>query len=106
MVDIELVYSQEMEYLIIGSEARSSTGNFISNVDAFKRKWVLQTRPMLKSDRDTLVNYLESVFYGPVQFWLDEFGIATVNAYITDITETRSITLQTRYSLTLKIEEE
>lgn len=106
LVDIELVYAQEMEYELIGSETRTANGDFMSNVDAFKRRWMLQTRPMLKCDRDTLVSYLESVFYGPVEFWLDEFGMDTVTAYVTEIAEIHEFTVPDRYSLTLTIEEE
>jgi hypothetical protein len=104
-LDIELVYSQEMEYELIGSEGRTTKGDLVSNVDGVKRKWVLLTRPMEKSDRDALINHLESVFYGPVDFWLDEFGLDTVKAFIT-VDESRSISLPERYSLSITVEEE
>lgn len=104
-IDIELVYSQELEFDLIGSEARGSKGDFISNVDAVKRRWLLLTRPMLKTDRNALINYLESVFYGPVDFWLDEFGANTVPAFVT-VEESRGISLPNRRSLSITIDEE
>lgn len=105
LIDVPLVYSQEMEYDLVSNEGRTATGEMLLDIDAVKRTWVLQTRPMLKADRDALIGYLESVFYGPVDFWLEEFGMDTVKAFIT-ISESRDLSLPTRYSLTITAEEE
>lgn len=103
-IGVPLIYSQELVVELIGSEARTATGQMRANVDATKRQWLLQTRPMEVADRDLLINYLESVAYGPVAFSLDEFFPDEVPAYVT-VEESRSYILPDRRSLTITVDE-
>jgi len=103
-VAVPLIYSQELTVDLIGSEARTATGELRANVDATKRQWLLQTRPMLVAERNTLINHLDNVFYGPVAFTLDEFFPAEIPAYIT-VEESRSYILPNRRSLNITVEE-
>jgi hypothetical protein len=101
---VPLIYSQELTVELIGSESRTATGEMRANVDATKRQWLLQTRPMTVADRDTLINYLESFFYGPVAFTLDEFFPIEVPSYVT-VDESRSYILPNRRSLNITVDE-
>jgi hypothetical protein len=103
-VPVPLVYSQELTVDLIGSENRTATGEMRANVDATKRQWLLQTRQMTVAQRNTLINHLESVFYGPVAFSLDEFIPAEIPAYVT-VGESRSYILPNRRSLNITVEE-
>lgn len=104
---IPLVYSQEVTFEIFGGEERTATGTLRRNVFAAKREWRLGTRPMTKTQKDTLMQHLEGVLFMPVDFWLDEFGAETntIRAFI-EVNEERSIEAADRYSLVFTVEEE
>ena len=103
-IPIALIFSQEFTVDLIGSEARTGTGEMRANVDATKRQWLLQTRPMTVAQRDQLINHLDNEFYGPVSFTLDEFFPTEVPVYIT-VGESRGMILPNRRSLNITVEE-
>ena len=92
---VPLIYSQELTVDLIGSESRTATGEM---------RWLLETRPMTVTDRDTLINYLESIYYGPAAFILDEFFPIEVPVYVT-VEESRSYILPNRRSLSITVDE-
>lgn len=81
-IEIPLVYAVEVSREIVGERARTAGGKMRQDVVTVKRAWKLQTRPMLRSKADALLNHLADKLYGAGQFLLDEFGGTPVTAYI------------------------
>lgn len=86
-IDIPYVYSQIVSYEIIGERARTARNKLRQDVTGSKKVWELETRPMKKSDADSLVNHLQDNKFASEGFTIEgEY----YTAYITDIEEERT----------------
>ena len=84
-IDIPLVYEVEIGREFIGERGRTAGGRLRQDVVAIKRTWHLETRPITLAQASALLDHLESINFGPGDFWLDDFGPTTntVTAVIT-----------------------
>ena len=72
--DIPYIYQLDISRDLIGERDRTAGGLLRQDVITIKRRWVLVTRRMTRDEAYGLLNYLSYNFYGPGDFWLDEFG--------------------------------
>lgn len=106
-IDIPLVYAQRVAVDILADEARTAGGVLRRDLVDIKRIWSLSTRPMLKSDRDALIDHLDANDWDAGDFWLEEFGptTETVEAFLT-ITDDRQLGfVDTRHTLDITVTE-
>ncbi len=107
-IDIPGVYTQRVSREEVADEGRTAGGKLRRDVVvAGKRIWRLETRVITTAQRNALVNHLESIMWGFVDFWLDEFGAEsnTVRAKV-EIEEDRPTQLPNLRTLTLTITEQ
>lgn len=76
-IDIPLVHSVEISREFVGERARTAGGKLRQDLVAVKRSWQLQTRPITLAQANQLLDHLRVGNYGPVAFWLDDFGLET-----------------------------
>jgi len=83
-VEIPNVTAQVIAREIIGDEARTAGGKLRRDIVAVKRTWRLEAKYLTKAQYDAIMNQLDTVSWGAVAFWLDEFGAEanTVTAYV------------------------
>jgi hypothetical protein len=107
-ITIPLIYHQEVTRELMADEQRTAGGKLRMDIVAFKRIWSLETRPMTTTERDNIINYLDSIYYGVAPFHLDEFGVGVfVDAYMRVESEGRDVdNLPGRRSLVLTVIEE
>lgn len=71
---IPYVYAIIIDREILGDEARTASGKLRRDIVAVKRTWRLQTRPITKSEADTILSVLQTASHGVINFWIDDFG--------------------------------
>ena len=74
-INIPLVYSVEISREFVGERARTAGGKLRQDLVAVKRSWQLQTRPITLAQANQILEHLRLSNYGPVAFWLDDFGL-------------------------------
>jgi hypothetical protein len=72
--------------LVGGDRARTAFGHLRQDITGavVKREWRIETRPMTKSEADAIIDELDDADWGPVDFWIDEFGSPgeTIEAFV------------------------
>ncbi len=74
---------------IVGERERTAGGKMRQDVVAVKRAWSLKTRWLTQAEYVAILNLLDSVTYGSIEYWYDEFGGVytdpsyNVDAYVT-----------------------
>lgn len=105
-IEIPLVFAYETDREVIGDKRRTVGGKMRMDVIAIKRQWTLQTRPMPKADRDTLIDHLVAIKFQAGDFVLSELGPGSIRALMSIDRDVREVSHPDRRSLTLSVLEE
>lgn len=83
--DVPYVHAVSIDRYVIADRARTAGGKLRQDAITLKRTWSLETRPMTRLEAQGLIDEVERLFGGPMDFWLDEFGAQsnTVRAFVT-----------------------
>ncbi|MDP3949920.1 hypothetical protein [Microbacterium sp.] len=102
-VAVELVFSQRRTHEVVADRARTLGGTMRQDVISVKDRWELRTRPLASTQSEAVLDALEAADYGPVEFWLDDFGSTTVTiqAFFDPASEDRIVEAKGRRSLSL-----
>ena len=73
-VELPNVRAQQISWEVIADEGRTAGGRFRRDIVAIKRAWRLELSYLTRAQYDAIINYLNSVMFGAITFWLDEFG--------------------------------
>lgn len=60
--------------VLIGERSRTVSGAMRQDITGVKREWSFEAGPLAFTKYREIIDYLDSVYWGKVQFWLDEFG--------------------------------
>lgn len=77
-IDIENVSAQRTERELIGDTTRTAGGKMVRTSMGTKRIWSLECNYLTLAEANAIYDHLDSIDWGVVDFWLDEFG-ATSN---------------------------
>jgi hypothetical protein len=90
-IDVPYVFALQISRELIAERSRTAGGKMRQDAIAKKRTWRVDTRPMLKSESDLITGEIDSELGGPMEFWLDEFGVPsnTVAVFVTVDNEER-----------------
>lgn len=88
----------------IAESERTATGMLRRDVVAVKRIWSIRTRPIKKAQRDALLDHLDGIMWGFVDFLCDDLTVP-IKAKVTLESDERSLDSPERYELAFRIEE-
>lgn len=73
-VEVPNVSTQKVDWEMVGERTRTAGGLLRQDVTAMKRQWRVESVFLTHSQYATIVDKLEAGGWGPIPFWLDEFG--------------------------------
>ena len=106
-IPIEGLFFENAGYEQLFDEERTAGGKLIRQHGISRRRWRLITRPITFIHRNRLIKHLEEADWGPVEFFMDNFGeinLRPLPAYV-DVLDERIVDSQNRRSLDLLIVE-